>query len=263
MKFSTLLLSVIALAATKVAGEAVPYANAMAFAEAFAFAEADAAQHGSEFATTMGEIAMLYPDDREWSEDYELDAPCGSAAGPSSNRSEMPLDNAFVALVAKTTNAWSVSLKISYNNNPTSNDDFDEWANGNVTNDIDIGHTCFYMPELPSSVGAGDNATIQLLYMAIEDSLNTTHYACADITFVEDSVFRTSVYALSCFNATDDTYYSYSDYGDDLETSTAAATTTVTAAATTSSSTSAGAAAATAVAGVSSVLALLVFNFLI
>ncbi|GMF78506.1 unnamed protein product [[Candida] boidinii] len=198
MKFSSTAVA-FSLVAAIANAKAVPFANPIAFAAEL--------QHGSEYSNTMGEIAMLYPDDREWSEDAETVAPCGSFASIS-NRSDFPLDDGFVALVAKTTSAWSVSLKISYNEDPTSNDDFDEWASGNVTNDVDIGHTCFYLPDQPSSVNVGDKATIQLLYMALEDDSNVTHYACADITFVEESVFKTSTYALSCFNATDDSYYS-------------------------------------------------------
>ncbi len=175
---------------------------------------AEALEHGSEYANSMGEIAMLYPSDREWSEEAETTAPCGSYSDIQ-NRTEFPLDNGFVALVAKSMKAWSVSLKISYKKDPTENSDFDEWANGNVTNEISIGHTCFYMPDQPSSVNSGDVATIQLEYMAIEDENdNETHYACADIKFVEDSVFKVTEEALSCFNATDNDYYSYSDYGE-------------------------------------------------
>ncbi|KAG7746806.1 hypothetical protein KL911_004009 [Ogataea haglerorum] len=172
-----------------------------------AFAEALALEHGSDYANTMGEIAMLYPTDREWSEEAETIAPCGSYASPN-NRSEFPLDDGFVALVAKSHQAWSVNLKISYNNNPKSNDDFDTWATHNLTNQIDIGHTCFYLPDIPSNINSGDNATIQLEYMAMEDESNVTHYACADIEFVEKNVFEVTEYALNCFNATDDNYYS-------------------------------------------------------
>ena len=201
-----------------------------------------ALEHGSEYANSMGEIAMLYPSDREWSEEAETTAPCGSYSDIQ-NRTDFPLDNGFVALVAKSQKAWSVSLKISYKKDPTENSDFDEWANGNVTNEISIGHTCFYMPDQPSSVNSGDVATIQLEYMALEDNNdNETHYACADIKFVEDSVFKVTEEALSCFNATDNDYYSYSDYGDSTvqadETSTTASSSTSKLSTTTSSSSS-------------------------
>ncbi|GMF05618.1 unnamed protein product [Ambrosiozyma monospora] len=134
---------------------ATPFANPIAFAEALAL------EHGSEYANTMGEIAMLYPEDREWSEEAETIAPCGTHSGVG-NRTEFPLDDGFVALVAKSYDAWSVSLKITYDSDPGENSDFQEWASGNVTNEIDIGHTCFYMPDIPSSINSGDYATIQL-----------------------------------------------------------------------------------------------------
>ncbi|KAH3669423.1 hypothetical protein OGAPHI_001544 [Ogataea philodendri] len=190
-----------ALALTLVCKVALGAANPVAFAEALAL------EHGSAEANSMGEIAMLYPTDREWSEEAETVAPCGSYASIS-NRSEFPLDDGFVALVAKTHKAWSVDLKISYNSNPTSNDDFDTWASRNVTNQIDIGHTCFYLPDPPSTINEGDYATIQLEYMALEDEANVTHYACADIQFVEKSVFDVTEYSHYCFNATDNDYYS-------------------------------------------------------
>ncbi|KAF7907783.1 uncharacterized protein EAF01_005369 [Botrytis porri] len=59
----------------------------------------------------------------------------------------------------------------------------------------------FHFPDYsPSDVEAGTNATIQLEYTSTYDgSGNETFYACADVTFVEESDFTTSV---SCFNAT-------------------------------------------------------------
>ncbi|KAI0460773.1 hypothetical protein LJB42_001573 [Komagataella kurtzmanii] len=212
------LLSLASIAATTALAKAkaVPYANPIAFAEALA-----ALSHGAEYAQTMGEIAMMFPPDREWSEDTENEPPCGTSAGVG-NRTDFPLDDGFVALVAQSSSAWSVELKISYNENPTSNGDFDTWATGNVTNQIDIGHSCFYLPDQPSDKVTGDVATIQLLYMALEeDDRNVTHYACSDIQFVEESVFMATSYARTCFNITDNDYYSYSIYAPDDEESAA------------------------------------------
>ncbi|QPG74044.1 hypothetical protein FOA43_001363 [Brettanomyces nanus] len=233
--------------------------NGDADANPAAFAESLALEHGSEFANSMGEVAMLFPDDREWSEEAEIIAPCGSYASVV-NRTDFPIDDGFVSLVAKSDKAWSISLKISYKKDPKDNSDFDEWANGNVTNDIDIGHTCFYMPDQPSSINTGDVATIQLMYMALEDESNETHYACADIKFVEESVFKVTENALTCFNATDDNYYSYSDYGDEDGTSSSKSTnsgsssgsssTSASSSSKSSSSSSTGAATAVGVIGI-------------
>ncbi|ODV62151.1 copper acquisition factor BIM1-like domain-containing protein ASCRUDRAFT_24938, partial [Ascoidea rubescens DSM 1968] len=168
---------------------------------------APALKHGSEYSQTMGPVAVLYPPDREWAETTERTAPCGTHATVG-NRSDFPLDDGFVALVADAV-GWEVSLKISYSSDPSSIDDFEEWYHGNTTDEISIGHTCFYMPDQPSNIRSGDVATIQLQYMADdEQDGNVTHYACSDITFVEESVFEVTQYALSCFNATDSGYYS-------------------------------------------------------
>ncbi|GMF60295.1 unnamed protein product [[Candida] boidinii] len=98
--------------------------------------------------------------------------------------------------------------------------------------------------------------------MALEDDSNVTHYACADITFVEESVFKTSTYALSCFNATDDSYYSVSDYGaEDPTTQSSSAAST---ASSTSSSSSRGEGASLQIAGVAGVgAAIMALNYLI
>lgn len=189
-------------------------------------------KHGSSYALTMGPVTFLYPETRQWSEDVDNIAPCGSNAGVQ-NRSDFPLDDGFVAFIAKY-NSYKVRLSISYNENPTSQDDFDVWYDGsNVTDELHIGHTCFYMPDQPNSINAGDVATIQVIYQnddedgesyesgaEVEGATNETYYACSDITFVEESVFDVTDYALSCFNATDDNYYSESD----VDTATSAAT---------------------------------------
>lgn len=56
------------------------------------------------------------------------------------------------------------------------------------------------VPDPPSSVSAGDNATLQIKYIASFDTPNNqTFYACADITFVELLDFDEYI---PCFNAT-------------------------------------------------------------
>lgn len=67
--------------------------------------------------------------------------------------------------------------------------------------DLDPGHTCVEIPKAPSSVSAGDNATLQIIYRADWDAPhNQTFYACADITFVLDADFE---FNIPCFNATE------------------------------------------------------------
>ncbi|CDR42066.1 CYFA0S08e03224g1_1 [Cyberlindnera fabianii] len=177
-------------------------------------------KHGSSYANSMGPVTFLYPEVRQWSADADNTAPCGSYAAIG-NRSDFPLDDGFVAFIAKYI-SYKVKLSISYNENPTSQSDFDEWYNGNVTSELHIGHTCFHMPDQPNSINAGDVATIQAIYInddedavgtdgqPIESEFNETFYVCSDIKFVEESVFDLTDFALSCFNATNDNYYEIS-----------------------------------------------------
>ena len=48
------------------------------------------AQHGSEYAETMGPVAFMWPPDREWGAAQDNTAPCGSAASVT-NRTQFPL----------------------------------------------------------------------------------------------------------------------------------------------------------------------------
>lgn len=200
-----------------------------------------ALEHGETYAQTMGELTMLYPEARQWAEATELTAPCGLNAAIG-NRTIFPLDDGFVALVAKE-QVTEIRLRILYKSNPTQQLDFDEWYRGNVLDHLDIGHTCFHMPDQPLSVNDGDVATIQVTYMYDEDDEgNVAHYACSDIKFVEESVFDVLEYAILCFNATDNNYYSVDLAADKTTTK---ATTTVTASATSARATTTGATSAT------------------
>jgi hypothetical protein len=183
-------------------------------------------KHGSSVLSSMGPVTFLFPEARQWSEDADNTAPCGSFASVSSNRTEFPLDDGFVAFIAKYL-SYNVKLSISYNSNPTTQDEFEEWYNGNISSELHIGHTCFFMPDQPNSINAGDVATIQAIYQnddedeldsngePAESTYNQTYYVCSDIKFVEESVFDVSDYALSCFNATDDNYYAESSIDTD------------------------------------------------
>lgn len=67
---------------------------------------------------------------------------------------------------------------------PTSESEFTEQIVHNVT-EIEPGHQCYKIDDLPSTVSAGSNATIQLEYWAeYEDEnngKNETFYVCADV----------------------------------------------------------------------------------
>lgn len=84
---------------------------------------------------------------------------------------------------------------------PTSNDDFTTLIEEHSISDLDPGHTCVDLSDLPGSPSAGDNATLQIIYRADWDAPhNQTFYACADIVFVEASEFT---FNIPCFNATE------------------------------------------------------------
>lgn len=164
---------------------------------------AAAQSHGEEYSQTMGPVAFLWPPDREWSEGTENIAPCGTASGPMTNRSQFPLDGGHVALVAQA-QAWAVNVRISFRSNPTSQNDFQDWFASNITDDLDTAHMCYSTPSVPSSIKSGDFGTIQLEYNAIDGSQNVSHFACADVYFVELNKFQNNGFSAMCFNTTED-----------------------------------------------------------
>lgn len=84
---------------------------------------------------------------------------------------------------------------------PTSNSDFETLIENQSVADLNPGHTCVNIANPPSSVTAGSNATLQIIYKADWDAPhNQTFYACADITYVELANFNTRI---PCFNATE------------------------------------------------------------
>jgi hypothetical protein len=63
---------------------------------------------------------------------------------------------------------------------------------------------CYPIPNPPTSVREGDNATIQIKYTAdFSTDLNETYYACADIQYVLVENFDTQV---PCFNVSSDEF---------------------------------------------------------
>ncbi|KAM0233371.1 hypothetical protein ACHAPO_007065 [Fusarium lateritium] len=141
----------------------------------FAFGQDDAPTNSSVIDEEMGPAAFMWPPDRVWSGDMDNRAPCGSRA-PAGNRTEFPM-------------------------NPSSNDDFDTLIQEKSIADLNPGHSCVKVPDAPSSVSAGDNATLQIIYRADWDAPhNQTFYACADITFVSKADFD---FAIPCFNVTE------------------------------------------------------------
>ncbi|KAF4989116.1 hypothetical protein FGRMN_9359 [Fusarium graminum] len=147
----------------------------------------------------MGPAAFMWPPDRVWSGDMDNKGPCGSRA-TAGNRTEFPLTGGAVALVGQD-DYYNSKISIPYSNDPSSNDDFETLIQEKSIADLNPGHSCVEVPDAPSKVSAGDNATLQIIYRADWDAPhNQTFYACADITFVETSKFN---FEIPCFNATE------------------------------------------------------------
>ncbi|KAJ9137038.1 Cytokine inducing-glycoprotein [Pleurostoma richardsiae] len=147
----------------------------------------------------MGPAAFLWPSDRVWSAALDNTAPCGSVAQVT-NRTDFPLTGGYVALVDQE-EAYDVQISISYSEEPSSNSDFSVMVSSQSLQDLYMGHTCVSVPNAPSSVTAGTNATLQVQYISQWDtSSNQTFYACADITYISAADFTANEW---CFNATE------------------------------------------------------------
>ncbi|KAI0012112.1 hypothetical protein F4779DRAFT_614823 [Xylariaceae sp. FL0662B] len=178
-----------------------PYLVALAASQLAAGEEA----HGEGLlGTIMGPVAFLWPENRPWSASADNVAPCGSSSGVG-NRTVFPLHQGSVAL-SIADDAWNVAFAVSYDNVPTTQSQFTQQVVSNVS-EVEPGHQCYKIAEIPNSVRAGTNATIQLEYWSnVDDELNgrnQSFYACADIKFVEDKDFNLQV---PCFNVTVDDF---------------------------------------------------------
>ncbi|KKA29997.1 hypothetical protein TD95_003829 [Thielaviopsis punctulata] len=164
-------------------------------AAVFVAAVSRATAASDDAAEDMGPAAFMWPQDRVWNAAADNTAPCGSVARAGS-RTQFPLTNGRLALVAQDESA-AIHIGVSYHDDPTSLDDFDIFTDPSELADLDPGHTCVTVPDAPSNITAGSNATFTLFYM-LPDS-GEVYYACADIEYVETSAFTT---AIPCFNAT-------------------------------------------------------------
>lgn len=81
---------------------------------------------------------------------------------------------------------------------------------------------CYPIPNPPSDVDPGSNATIQIKYTAdFEKDRNETYYACADIYYVPTNQFTVQV---PCFNASSDDFEAPDDDSHDNDNSTISST---------------------------------------
>ncbi|KAI0451232.1 hypothetical protein F5B21DRAFT_387835 [Xylaria acuta] len=146
--------------------------------------------------TVQGPVAFLWPGNRPWSAATDNAGPCGSPNGVT-NRTEFPLSHGSVALTIAD-EAWNVAFSIAYA-------DVQSQFSQQVVSvpEVESGHQCYKVADIPNNVVAGSNATIQLEYWSnIDNELggrNQSFFACADITFVEAAEFTAQV---PCFNVT-------------------------------------------------------------
>ncbi|KAI0967907.1 hypothetical protein F4678DRAFT_482919 [Xylaria arbuscula] len=195
-------------------------------------AEDDKAHGQDAEGTVQGPVAFLWPEDRPWSAGTDNIGPCGSPNGVT-NRTSFPLDQGSVALIIAD-EAWNVAFSVAYDNSkstefyenqtaayecstdPTVQTQFTEQVVNVAV--VESGHQCYKIDDIPDTVVAGSNATIQMKYWSnIDNELggrNQTFFACADITFVQAADFSTQV---PCFNVT------YSDFNLPEASSTATA----------------------------------------
>jgi hypothetical protein len=67
--------------------------------------------------------------------------------------------------------------------------------------ELEPGHECYAVPNPPSNITTGANATLQLSYLSTFDTdTNSTYYACADIKYIPLASFTTNVL---CFNVSE------------------------------------------------------------
>lgn len=155
--------------------------------------------------TEMGPVAFLWPADRPWSAGADNTEPCGSTQGVGS-RTPFPLAAGAVSL-SVAADAYDVEFSMSYAKDPKSNSDFTQQGVPSTIDKVVAGHQCYKLNDPASNVKAGDDATIQLKYRSKftgENSGNDqTFYACADIQFVETTLFKTTI---PCFNVTSDEF---------------------------------------------------------
>ncbi|KAI1177781.1 hypothetical protein F4777DRAFT_164269 [Nemania sp. FL0916] len=149
--------------------------------------------------TVQGPVAFLWPENRPWSAAKDNMGPCGSSNGVG-NRTSFPLSQGSVALTIAD-EAWNVAFSIAYANDPTNQDQFVQRVAGVPA--VESGHQCYKIADIPQTIQAHSNATIQLEYWSNMDNelggRNQSFFACADITFVEPADFSTQV---PCFNVT-------------------------------------------------------------
>ncbi|KAL7823825.1 hypothetical protein V8C26DRAFT_4942 [Trichoderma gracile] len=132
---------------------------------------------------TVGAALFGWPPARPFNYYTERLAPCGSPLG-AGERVVLPMEHARVAFFAE--RELGLELAISYSQDPTSQDDFEDLKYVLPPGHILVpGTTCIILGSPISGAVHGRNATLQFRYLSNYDSPKqyTYRYSCADVTF--------------------------------------------------------------------------------
>ncbi|KAL7795370.1 hypothetical protein V8C37DRAFT_400862 [Trichoderma ceciliae] len=147
---------------------------------------------------SIGPASFAWPPPRLWDMAFDNVPPCGTLNG-SGHRTRFPMDHGYVAFVAQY-EAWNVKLSVSFTLDPMSVADFTPVMNTDPLRKLDVGISCFNVPDAPSFVEPGDKATLQIRYFSDYDSpTNQSFFVCADIIYVAPSDI---LYPYPCVNTT-------------------------------------------------------------
>ncbi|KAL2106557.1 hypothetical protein VUR80DRAFT_6549 [Thermomyces stellatus] len=153
----------------------------------------------------MGALGVMWPPDREWSENDAREAPCGNVDGVV-NRTEFPLSGAFLEF-EQTDVVYDLEVYVSLDeSDPESNEDFERISPEPIPS-LDFAHVCIPAPNLPTA-SPDQNATLQFRYVAAyhshkrHPSTNETFYLCSDITLVSPTFVAQD--EMPCFNISSD-----------------------------------------------------------
>ncbi|KAM0453812.1 hypothetical protein ACHAPV_008750 [Trichoderma viride] len=148
----------------------------------------------------MGPASFAWPLPRAWNRTSDDVQPCGLS--PQGRRSKFPLHNGYLVLVSQY-ETQNLEVKVSYDSDPKSVADFSYVLRWRISN-YGAGFTCFNIPDAPSGMDAGANATFQMRFDSnYETPLPRSYFSCADITYVEREGLDFPDAQFPCLNTTD------------------------------------------------------------
>ncbi|PTB42309.1 uncharacterized protein TrAFT101_008601 [Trichoderma asperellum] len=145
----------------------------------------------------MGPASFAWPLPRAWNRTLDNNPPCGFS--DIGTRSKFPMYNGYVAFVSQY-ETRNLEVKVSYMWNPKSVADFVPLTPRRFRK-YGVGYACIKVPDAPSDIDPGANATFQLRFASDYDSpSHRSFFVCADITYVEPDDID---YPFPCINTTD------------------------------------------------------------